>query len=106
MTRRRAATLIALAVAAAALLLAAPAEGAVEARQLRERPAASWWLINPCDPDAPPVVRLEPPGHGAAWAWCQEGGGPGVVVAQGDWQAVYLDGRLLYGRVWLPEVWR
>lgn len=99
MTRR-------LAILALALLaLAAPAS-AQPAREIRERPAASWWLIPPCDPDAPPAVRVEPAGHAEAWAWCPGYGGPGVVGVQGDWGAVWVGGELLYGRVWLPEVWR
>lgn len=104
MSRHVMAALIALLVllCVAALFLAAPARGA----EVRERPAASWWLIPPCDPNTPPTVRVEPAGHGEAWAWCPGYGGPGVVGVQGDWGAVWVDGRLLYGRTWLVEVWR
>lgn len=107
MTRALLYALVALLVllCVAALALAAPAQGQ-PARELRERPAASWWLIEPCDPDAPPVVRVEPAGHGEAWAWCPGYGGPGVVTAQGDWAEVWVDGVLLRQRTVLPEVWR
>lgn len=107
MNRRIMAALIALLVllCTLALFLAAPAS-AQPARQINERPAASWWLVEPCDPDAPPAVRVEPAAHAEAWAWCPGYGGQGVVVAQGDWGSVWVGGRLLWQRTWLVEVWR
>lgn len=70
------------------------------AGELRERPAASWWLV---PHQAPPVVRVV---GGEGGAHCAEDGGACVVWAQGDWSLVEADGVWLAGRVYMPQVIR